>query len=199
MARLRISYNAPVVLTFAIAAVVAFVLGQTSHTLQEWFIAYPRLDSVQSYVGLFSHILGHHSWDHLLGNFMLILLIGPILEERHGSITLLMMILFTALMTGLATLLFSSGFVMGASGIAFMMILLASLANVRGGEIPLTFLVVAVIYMGGEIVHSFNNDGISHMAHLVGGAVGAAFGFIGARRSRRTKPAVPVKPIKAAV
>lgn len=192
MAKLRISYNAPVVLTFAIAAVIAFVVTQTVHPAQTWFVAYPRLGDVHSYVGLFSHILGHASWEHLLGNFMLILLIGPILEERHGSMTLLFMILVTALMTGLATLLFSSGFVMGASGVVFMMILLASLANVRGGEIPLTFLVVALIYMGGEIVHSFRNDGISHMAHLVGGAVGAAFGFLGARTKKApNKPVIP--------
>ena len=197
MARLRISYNAPVVLTFAIAAVVAFLLSHASSVFAQWFVAYPRLDGIQSYVGLFSHILGHASWEHLLGNFMLILLIGPILEERHGSMTLLFMILVTALMTGLATLVFSNGYVLGASGIAFMMILLASLANVRGGEIPLTFLIVAVIYMGGEIVHSVRNDGISHMAHLVGGAVGAAFGFIGARRKgpKAGKPAAPIKPV----
>ena len=191
MAKLRISYNAPVVLTFAIAAVVAFLLSHASSVFAQWFVAYPRLDGIQSYVGLFSHILGHHNWEHLIGNFMIILLIGPILEERHGSFTLLFMILVTALMTGLATLVFSNAYVMGASGIVFMMILLASLANVRGGEIPLTFLVVALIYMGGEIVPSFRNDGISHMAHLVGGAVGAAFGFIGARR-RQPKAAKPV-------
>lgn len=192
MAKLRISYNAPVVLTFAIAAVVAFIVTQTAPSTQAWFVAYPRLGDAHGYVGLFSHILGHASWEHLLGNFMLILLIGPILEERHGSMSLLFMILVTALMTGLATIAFSSGGVMGASGVVFMMILLASLANVRGGEIPLTFLVVALIYMGGEIAHSFRNDGISHMAHLVGGAVGAAFGFLGAARTKKSnKPVLP--------
>ena len=181
MAKLRITYNAPVVLTFALLAVACFVLLSIGpKDLQLWFIAWPKLYDAHAYVGLFSHILGHGSWEHLLGNFMLILLIGPILEERHGSGPLLVMILITALVTGLATLVLSSHPVMGASGVVFMMILLASMANVRGGEIPLTFIAVAVIYMGGEIVHSFREDGISHMAHLVGGAVGAIFGFLGA-------------------
>src|SRR5690349_22337370 len=111
---------------------------------------------------------------------MLILLLGPILEERHGSAQLLIMILMTALITGLANLVFSNGLLLGASGIVFMMILLASMANVRGGEIPLTFIAVAVIYMGGEIVRAFREDQISQMAHLVGGFAGAAFGFAGA-------------------
>jgi membrane associated rhomboid family serine protease len=179
--RLRISYNAPVVLTFTLAAVVAFVLAQVGpESTKLWFVAWPKLYDTRSYVGLFSHILGHANWEHLLGNFMLILLIGPILEERHGSAQLLIMILITALVTGLANLAFSDHFLLGASGIVFMMILLASMANIRGGEIPLTFIAVAVIYMGGEVVHSFKADGISHMAHLVGGAVGAMFGFLGA-------------------
>ncbi len=184
--KLRITYNAPVVLTFALVAVAVFVVTQIVPATQQWFVAYPRLGPPQSYVGLFTHILGHASWEHLLSNFMLILLIGPILEERHGSASLLVMILFTALATGLANLVIGGHMVLGASGVAFMMILLASMANVRAREIPLSFIAVAVIYMGGEIVHSFNNDQISHMAHLVGGSVGAVFGFVAAR-SRPTK------------
>jgi GlpG protein len=185
VAKLRITYNAPVVLTFAIAAVLAFVLEKTISGSVQWFVAYPHLDRTQAYVGLFTHILGHESWQHLIGNFMLILLLGPILEERHGSPQLLAMILITALITGLANLLFSDGLLLGASGIVFMMILLASMANVRGGEIPLTFIAVATIYMGGEIVRAFREDHISQMAHLVGGIAGAAFGFIIAGAKKR--------------
>ena len=187
MAKLRITYNAPVVLTFTLAAVVVFVVTRLATPMQGWFEASPKLDSIQSYVGLFTHILGHASWQHLLGNFMLILLIGPILEERHGSGPLLLMILLTALITGVAIAVFSSSGLMGASGIVFMMILLASMANVKGGEIPLTFIAVAIIYLGGEVVNSFKNDNISQLAHLVGGVAGAGFGFFIAGKSRKQK------------
>jgi membrane associated rhomboid family serine protease len=189
VAKLRITYNAPVVLTFALASVLVFILTQTLTESVRWFVAYPALDRTQSYVGLFTHILGHANWQHLIGNFMLILLLGPILEERHGSGPLLIMIALTALITGLANLIFSDGVLLGASGVVFMMILLASMANVRGGEIPLTFIAVAVIYMGGEIIRAFREDHISQMAHLVGGIAGAAFGFIiaGKKRSVATK------------
>ena len=199
MAKLRISYNAPVVLTFALAAVAVFIITRLGDGVASWFVAWPELGSIRSYVGLFTHILGHESWQHLLGNFMLILLIGPILEERHGSIPLLIMILLTALITGLANLVFSSGFLLGASGIVFMMILLASMANVRGGEIPLTFIAVAVLYMGGEIIHAFRADNVSQMAHLVGGAVGATFGYIigGKRKAAPKTGALDLKALKA--
>ena len=196
MSKLRITYNAPVVLTFAIAAVVVFVLTSViGGDSKLWFTAWPRLVDTRSYVGLFTHILGHASWQHLIGNFMLILLIGPILEERHGSLRLLVMILVTALATGLMALALGTG-VMGASGIAFMMILLASMANVRGGQIPLTFIAVATIYLGGEIVAGVHgNDGISHMAHLTGGAIGALFGFLAAGRRRVKAPDLKKLPI----
>src|SRR4029450_1313969 len=96
--------------------------------LRPWFVAYPKLGDAHTYVGLFGHILAHESREHLLGNFMLILLIGPILEERRGSATLLVMILVTALVTGLANRCFPIMRLIGASGVAFMMVLLASMA-----------------------------------------------------------------------
>ena len=189
MAKLRITYNAPVVLTFALAAVVVFIVTSTVEGSVQWFAAYPELDRTQAYVGLFTHILGHGNWQHLISNFMLILLLGPILEERHGSGPLLTMILLTALITSLANLVFSDGALLGASGVVFMMILLASMANVRGGEIPLTFIAVATLYMGGEIIKAFRDDQVSQMAHLVGGIAGAAFGFIIAGTKRGRSPA----------
>lgn len=153
--------------------------------LRPWFVAYPNLSGARAYVGLFGHILAHRSWEHLLGNFTLILLLGPILEERRGSVTLLFMILATALVTGLMNLVLSDSALIGASGVAFMMVLLASMANMRSGDIPLTFIAVAVIYPGGEIVRAFVSDDVSQMAHLGGGAIGALFGFIMANDRKR--------------
>lgn len=173
----RITYNAPVTLTFALAAALVLSVGGP---LRSWFVAYPSLHGAESYVGLVSHVLGHANWEHLLSNFTLILLIGPILEERHGSAGLLGMIAVTALVTGLINAGFSEHGLVGASGIVFMMILLASTANIRAGEIPLTFIAIAVLYLGREVVGAFEDDNISQMGHLVGGVAGAVFGFLGA-------------------
>ena len=178
MPRIRISYNAPVVLTFALAAVVVMCLPQSFR--ETWFSAKPNTHYTGAYLGIFTHVLGHANWQHLMGNFMLILLVGPILEERYRSLPLLGMILGTALVTGLLNFVVGHELLLGASGIVFMMILLASTANIRRGDIPLTFVAVAVLYLGAEVWHSFNKDNISQFAHLVGGAVGAAFGFFSA-------------------
>jgi membrane associated rhomboid family serine protease len=193
VAKLRITYNSPVVLTFTLAAVIVTLLPTSLR--DSWFVARPHLNDIHGYVGLVTYVLGHQNWQHLMANFMLVLLIGPILEERHGSLALLAMIVITAIVGGLANLVLSNSGLLGASGVVFMMILLASMANVRAGEIPLTLIIIAVVFMGGELVAEFRaNDGISHTAHLVGGATGAAFGFLGAR-PKRAKPAFDVKKL----
>jgi membrane associated rhomboid family serine protease len=178
VAKLRISYNAPVVLTFALLAVLVRILGDT--VTMKWFATHGNLDGAAAWISLFTHVLGHGNWDHLIGNFMLILLLGPILEERYGSISLLIMIAITALVSGLVDVALGDR-TLGASGIVFMMILLASTANIRSGEIPLTFIAVAVIYLGAEIMKSFEKDNVSQLGHILGGVTGAVFGFIGAK------------------
>lgn len=172
---LRISYNAPVVLTFCLAAVLVHAANLSQTAL---FVAQPTLSGVFSYVGLLLHPLGHGSWDHLFGNLAMILLLGPILEERYGSSTLLAMMAITALITGmLNAMLFSTG-LLGASGIVFMFILLASTANIRRGEIPLTFIAVACLFLGREVLRALETNQISEAAHVIGGLAGSAFGFL---------------------
>src|SRR5690606_16637956 len=112
-------------------------------------------------------------------NFSVILLIGPILEEKHGSRALLVMIVATTLITGVLNTVFFNTGLMGASGVVFMMILLGSFANHRPGEIPLTLLLVIGIYLAGEVstVVRGEEDGVSHFAHILGGLCGTVFGF----------------------
>jgi len=198
VAKLRITYNAPVVLTLALACFVVYLLPGSfedpkldPHALRTWFISYPKLGEpygARSYVGLFTHILGHANWQHLIGNLMMVLLIGPILEERHGSLSLLGMILVCAVVSGLFTA-FMGGMSIGASGIVFMMIILASTANIRGGDIPLTFIAIAILYLGGELYNAATaHDNVDHIGHLIGGAVGAVFGFFSAKPKKAAPP-----------
>jgi uncharacterized membrane protein YdcZ (DUF606 family) len=58
-----------------------------------------------------------------------------------------------------------------------MMILLASFTNFNKGEIPLTFILVLILYVGRELINSFKSDNISEFAHIVGGFCGSLFGF----------------------
>ena len=176
-----IRYNAPVILTYAFLSLAVLGLDAlTGHTVAPRFFAAPpdlALASPLTYVRLLTHIAGHAGWPHLAGNFTFILLIGPMLEERHGSRALLTMIVITAVVTGAANAILSDAAVMGASGIVFMLIILASRTGASGG-IPLTFILVALLFLAPEVAHAFRKDQISQLAHLVGGGCGALFGFI---------------------
>jgi membrane associated rhomboid family serine protease len=179
----KVKYNAPAVLTFTLLCAVVLVLSQTvaRGLTTAWFMVPGRggfdAGSPRFWFTLFSHAAGHAGWNHFLSNFAFILLLGPILEENYGSASLLIMMALTAVITGvLNVLLFRSG-LLGASGIVFMMILLASFTNFSRGEIPLTFILVLLIYLGREIANSFGTNNISEFAHIVGGFCGSLFGF----------------------
>lgn len=182
----KIQYNAPVTLTFTFVALLVLLLGTltNSYTTQYFFMNYSTsfADPMQ-YVRLFTHVLGHANWEHFSSNFLIILLLGPMLEEKYGSTKFLKMILFTAFITGLINTLFFSTAILGASGIVFMIILLSSYANARTGRLPLTLIIVVVIFIGREIVSGLTEtDNISHITHIFGGLCGGIFGFMITKR-----------------
>lgn len=180
--RMRLQYNSPIVLTYTLIAMVVLAVDPLFNgaIIQSTMVVFPdgSFSDPMTWVRIFGHALGHADWNHLLGNFAVILLIGPILEEKYGSGQLFMMVAFTALVTGVIVTLFFRVALLGASGVAFMMILLGSFANARTGKIPLTFILVAVIYLGREIFAAFSEDHISQVAHILGGVTGSILGFV---------------------
>ena len=185
----KLDYNAPVALSFAIAALLALFLGWVTNdvTTMKLFCVYgSSWGDPLTYVRLFGHVLGHADVSHYVSNMMLFLLLGPIVEEEYGSGRLMMMICATAAVTGLADMiLFPRTALLGASGIVFMMIILASMVSYRKGRIPLTFIAVALLYLGQELYNAFfTADDISQLSHILGGVMGLVFGML-FRKGRR--------------
>ena len=176
----NLKFNSPVVLSFALLCTAVFFLDKfVLGGLMPFFTINPSLNwgSPISVLTLISHIIGHASLEHLMGNLTFILLLGPIIEEKYGSAKLLKMILITALVTGLVNILFFHTGLMGASGIVFMLILLVSFTNVRAGEIPVTFILVGILFIGKELLQSVEVNQIAESAHIIGGICGGIFGF----------------------
>lgn len=180
--KLRFSFNSPVVLIFTFACFIVMVLNLVTGNLAGdlvFSVYRSSLSNPLTYLRFFTHVLGHADWNHLFGNMTCFLLVGPLLEEKYGSKRILVVILVTALVTGLVSFVFFPHVaLLGASGVVFAFILLSSITGFDEKKIPLTFVLVAVIYLGQEIYSGiFVNDNISNTAHLVGGAVGSVFGF----------------------
>ena len=187
--RNRIRYNSPVVLTFALISLLVLILdfltgGRTTGLLFCTYRTSP-LD-VLGYVRMFGHVLGHANLQHYIGNMTLMLILGPMLEEKYGSKNMLLAIAITAVISALVHGLFSEGALLGASGIVFMMIMLSSLTGMKAGTIPLTMILVAVVYIGGEIIDGIvNQDSVSQLTHIVGGICGTAIGFTIGKKKKK--------------
>ena len=187
--KIVIRFNAPVIMTFALFALIATFLGlwTDGDATYRYFSVYrsPLTDAL-TYLRFFTHVLGHEGYSHYMGNMLLLLLVGPSVEDRYGHSNTLWFIVATALVTGLVQFIFfPTAMLMGASGVVFMMILLASMGGSRGGGIPLTMVVVAIFYLGGEVAAAISvRDNISQLSHILGGVCGAAMGFYLASKGR---------------
>lgn len=178
---LKISYNAPVTLTFSLLCLLALALGALTGgwTTTHLFSVYRCTLDPLAIFRFFGHVLGHSSLSHLVGNIGLLLVLGAGLEDRYGSGSLLLAILFTALVSGLIHYAFFPGTaLLGASGIVFMMILLSAFGGIKSGTIPLTLIFVIVLYLGGELWDAiFVRDDVSQLTHIIGGLCGTLIGF----------------------
>jgi GlpG protein len=184
----KVVINAPVVIGFTAICFAATLSGlltggystrllfQTMHT---------PLKNVMTWLRFFTHVFGHSDWSHFTGNAAYLLLLGPILEEKYGKFSIVKVIAVTAFITGVVNYIFFPGVALcGASGVVFAFILLVSFTGFRDGEIPLSFILVALIFIGHQLFDAvFASDNISQLSHIIGGAVGAVSGYSWNRKS----------------
>lgn len=106
--------------------------------------------------------------------------------SSHKNIQIIEVIAVTALVMGVINYVFFwNAALCGASGVVFAFILMASFTSFREGEIPITFILVAAIYLGQQVYDGVVlDDNISNMAHVVGGIVGGILEFSLNKRSK---------------
>ena len=181
--KIRLSFNSPVVLWFSIiclGALMAGIITKDKSTTMFFSVYRSSLSNPLTYVRFIGHIFGHANVDHFIGNIIFLLVVGPMLEEKYGSSNILLVILATAIVTGVVNFVFFPNIqLLGASGVVFAFILLSSFTNFREGTVPVTFILVAVIYIGGQIYDGiFFQDTVSNLTHILGGGVGSVLGYV---------------------
>ncbi|MBO4265605.1 MAG: rhomboid family intramembrane serine protease [Lachnospiraceae bacterium] len=179
---MKVTLNAPVVLGIVGISFLATLLGYiTGGTISDMFFSTYRSEllSPLTWIRAFAHIFGHSDWTHFVGNMSYLLLLGPMLEEKYGSKTLAGVVAVTAFSTSLVNyILFPNVMLCGASGVVFAFILLSSFTSFKQGEIPLTFILVAIFFIGQQILEGvFVRDNISNLSHIVGGIIGGFLGY----------------------
>ena len=195
--KFRLTYNSPVILTFSIACFFIFIADKyiAGGKLISTLFTVPGNSKAEipfnwangiDYIRLFIHVFGHADWNSLLGNLAFILLLGPLMEERYGSLPVLLMMAVTAFVTGVINVCFIKSSFMGAGGIAFMLIMLSSISTINKNELPLSFIFLVAVYAVREF---FQVEGVkgSNLASIAGGICGSLFAFTTSSKKRQSK------------
>ena len=85
--RIVIRLNAPVILSFALLSLAALLLGGWTDgaTTYRYFSVYrSSLYNPQTNLLIIRKVQGHANYDHYMGNMLLLLLVGPGIEEKYG-------------------------------------------------------------------------------------------------------------------
>ena len=175
------SYNSVIILSYFLICLCALLIN---------FICKGRFNNYFSlkkgsflnpmtYIRLVTTGICHNDWSHFRNNFVMILLIGPMLEEKYGSITLLKMLLLTTIFSSVIHLLFYKSSAIGASDNVYMLVVLCSIVNISNGKIPITLVLILLFYVADEIIKwLFKKDNVAHDSHVIGAICGLIFGFL---------------------
>ena len=90
MSKIKVTNNSKLVLGFTLACAVVLILNYVTngYTNRLLFSVYrSSWSSPFTYLRFFGHVLGHANFEHFIGNIMLIVVIGPMLEENTAQRT----------------------------------------------------------------------------------------------------------------
>lgn len=193
---LKFSYDAPVTLTFVIVCAVLFLLNNlvikngalsnvlaspTSQTGALPFIVKQPL----SYLRLLLYIFGSGEEVIYLTNLMIILMMGPAMEERYGSVIIGIMIFVSALFAGVLNACFCADSLVGAVPVVCMMIFLNAFMSFSKKTVPATFLAVIVFF--GFFSISSGMSAIRLIICIAGGLCGSLFAFLTSPKVKAAK------------
>lgn len=134
---------------------------------------------------LVTHIFVHADFGHLFWNMLALFFFGTELERRLGERMFLVVFLVSGVFGGIVEMMFSTGFMLGASGgLMGVMGCLALIAPeirviIFPIPIPIGIPVATVLLALMDIFYQVSlggADGIGHVAHLAGLGAGLVFG-----------------------
>ena len=199
---LKFTYDAPATLTFAFICVALFAADFffLKNQLLNNYLCSPTTAAGKtpfmasnplSYLRLFTYCFGSFTPSILVCNMIFILLLGPSMEERYGTIVIAIMMVVCILFSGVLNACFSKISLTGSSCVIFMMIFLNSFVSLSKKKIPVSFLAVFILFIFREIFETgLTTDGaIKIIINIAGGLCGSLFAFLTspkAKSSRKT-------------
>lgn len=194
----KVAYDAPVTLTFAILSILLFVINTflMKGKLTALILAAPTMQGGElpfvvsnplSYLRMFLYVFGAADSSMLITNLIFILLLGPAMEERYGSIVIGIMIAVSAIFAGVLNACFCQKMLQGAISVVFMIIFLNAFLSLSKKKLPLSFIAVFILFILREILEKNPNGIIGIIAGLAGGLCGSLFAFLTSPKAKNAK------------
>ena len=139
------------------------------------FISYPRL---------IFYIFSTKSISMLLANTIFILMLGPSMEERYGSVVVGIMIAVSALFAGVLNACFCKTSLQGGAPIVFMMIFLNAFMTFTKKKLPISFICVIAMYIAFQCVQQGAGGVVGVIINVAGGLCGSLFAFLTSPKAR---------------
>ncbi len=187
MGEFKIKYDSQVVLTYVLLCFGAtFLCLNYDGMLNTYFQTY-RADLWQpvTYLRFFTYIFGHDSWDMVFENALYLLLLGPMLEDKYGSKTMIVLIVVAAFVTSLLNFIFFPGAVLyGSNGIVLAFIILTAIGGLISGSFPISLVVIAIVFFRQEILQNvIRVSNMANIAPIVGSIAAVAVVFAMIRKN----------------
>lgn len=192
---LKLSYDAPVTLTFSLVCIVVYLLDTfllknfltnnilTSPTSSGGSLPFV-FSKFSSYPRLILYVFSSKSISLLLANLIFILLLGPSMEERYGSVVVGIMMAVSALFAGVLNACFCKTSLQGAAPIVFMMIFLSAFMAFTKKKIPISFICVIGMYIAFECIQHGAKGIVGVIINVAGGLCGSLFAFLTSPKAR---------------
>lgn len=181
-----VSFDSPVGLVLVILLVVMAIIERLVPSI-DWLFVCPckagnsaafDYRNVADYFRILLYPFGFSSWNQLTANLVFILLLFPKIESVFGKLFSSMLVLITVAFAGVICVCFSNSVIYGTSGIVCMLLILAIFISADKRQIPLSYILLAVIYFAREIVSIIDTNTIEVFCHFAGSLASSLVGIL---------------------
>lgn len=195
--KINIDLDAPATVMFALVSLILFALDSFvfKGKLASSFMSSPAASGdfvftagkVSSYFRLILYAFGAVSWEVLITNLVFILLLGPAMEERYGTVIIGIMMIVSTLFSGVLNACFCKESMQGCTAIVFMMIFLNSFLSFSKKKIPLSFVLVFILFIVREVFVKNPNGVVGIIIGIAGGLCGSLFAFLASPKAKAAR------------
>ena len=196
--KLKFVYDAPVTLSFALVSLFIFVLDTFAFKGKlsgQWLLSPTAAGGLlpfafsdfHSIVRLFVHVFGFNDAAFLLCNMIFVLLLGPSMEERYGSVIIGIMIFVAALFSGVLNACFCKVPACGAEPVVFMLVLLCTMMHLSRNKVSASSIAVIALFVCMLALRKNPNGAVGVVIIAAGGLCGSLFAFLTSPKARKAK------------